>query len=224
VKPDSSDGLKPHSDDWKDVCFCDEFHFGLGPTITKRIKRKRGPIYRYKPSNVHRKKTTSKDTKAQARLDEPLKLLSVFVIVGYNYRKLLDYNVSNKVGKMTSRCYTTQILPRIIDDFKAQDLTLYQDHDSAHCSKETTTWCEKNGLKVITGPGCSPDFSIMETMAQSLKKQFHSKGCVTEKSGFKRFEQLFNHEMSQDKIQGQYEWYTRRLHACREANGQMTKY
>jgi hypothetical protein len=28
---------RPEPEDWKDTCFCDEFHLGLGPTVTKRI-------------------------------------------------------------------------------------------------------------------------------------------------------------------------------------------
>lgn len=32
--------IRPHSVDWKDVAFCNEFHFGVGPQLTRRIKRK----------------------------------------------------------------------------------------------------------------------------------------------------------------------------------------
>jgi hypothetical protein len=28
-------GIRPKSEDWKDVAFCDEFHLGLGPQVTK---------------------------------------------------------------------------------------------------------------------------------------------------------------------------------------------
>ena len=102
---------RPHSEDWKDVAFCDEFHFGIGPQLTKRIKRRRGSAWRYRPENVHRKKLTSKDTKAKAREEEPLKLLNVFVVIGFNYRKIIPYNVDNPVGKMTTKVYTKDILP-----------------------------------------------------------------------------------------------------------------
>jgi hypothetical protein len=33
--------IHSHSIDWKDIAFCDEFHFGVGPQVTKRIKRGR---------------------------------------------------------------------------------------------------------------------------------------------------------------------------------------
>jgi hypothetical protein len=76
--------VRSHSDNWKDVAYYDEFHFGIGPQITKRIKRKRRKEYRHKPSNVHRKKVTAKDTKAKAREENHLKLLNVGVVIGYN--------------------------------------------------------------------------------------------------------------------------------------------
>jgi hypothetical protein len=81
--------VRPHPKDWEKVYFCDEFHFYLGPTVTKRIKRKRGPKYRYKPENVHRKKVTKKDTTAVAQAAEPLKIFSIFVIIGPNYRRYI---------------------------------------------------------------------------------------------------------------------------------------
>jgi hypothetical protein len=33
---------RPNSKHWFDVCFCDEFHLGIGPQITKRVKRRLG--------------------------------------------------------------------------------------------------------------------------------------------------------------------------------------
>ena len=129
---------RPHSEYWRDVCFSDEFHLGIGPQITKRIKRKLGKEYRYKPQNIHRKKVTIKDTKAKAREEGHLNLLSVWIVIRYNYRKIIPYNVSNTVGKMTAKVYTETILPAILDDFTSQGLTLCQDADSAHISKVTT--------------------------------------------------------------------------------------
>ncbi len=31
--------IRPYSIDWLDVYFCNKFHFGIGPQITKRVKR-----------------------------------------------------------------------------------------------------------------------------------------------------------------------------------------
>jgi hypothetical protein len=216
--------LRPRSYHWKDVAFCDEFHFGVGPQLTKRIKRRKGPIYRYKPENVHRKKVTSKDTKAKAREEKHLKLVNVFVIIGWDYRRIIPYEVPNKVGKMTSKVYTEVILPSILQDLKDRGLTLCQDADSAHDSKETKAWAKKNSLRLITLPGVSPDFSILESMAHPLKRMFHSKRCTSEKAGLARFTRIFEEEMDQKTIQNMYKYYCKRLHDCRRAGGQMTKY
>ncbi|OCK94950.1 uncharacterized protein K441DRAFT_718472, partial [Cenococcum geophilum 1.58] len=78
---------RPHSKDFEDVVFSDEFHFGIGPQTTKKIKRRRGRKYRYTPENVHRKHVTTKDEKEKAREENHLKLLNVFVAIGYNYRR-----------------------------------------------------------------------------------------------------------------------------------------
>jgi hypothetical protein len=215
---------RPHSVDWNDVAFCDEFHFGVGPQTTKRLKRKSGPAYRYKPANVHRKKVTSKDTKAKAREEKHLKLVNAFVVIGWNWRKVIPYKVLNAVGKMTTKVYIEEVLPKVINELKERGLTLCQDADSAHTSKATLAWAEKHDLPLITLPGVSPDFSILESMAHPLKRKFHAKRCATEKAGLARFIRIFEEEMDQRTIQHMYKYYTKRLHDCRRAGGQMTKY
>jgi hypothetical protein len=214
---------RPHSEHWKDVAFCDELHFGIGPQITKHIKRKRGKEYRYKPQNVHRKKVTSKDTKAKAREEKHLKLLNVFVVIGHDYRRIVPYKVPNNVGKMNSEVYIG-ILSQIVDELKDQGLTLCQDVDSAHNSRAVKAWAKEHGLELMTLPGVSPDLSILESMARPLKKLFHSRRCTTEKAAMARFERIFNEEMDQRRIQEMYKWYTKRLHECQRRNGQMTRY
>ncbi|KAH7342929.1 hypothetical protein BKA65DRAFT_538110 [Rhexocercosporidium sp. MPI-PUGE-AT-0058] len=70
-----------YPEDWKDVAFCDEFYLGIGPQVTKRVKRRRGKESREKACNVYMKKVTSKDTKAKAREKEHLPLINVFMII-----------------------------------------------------------------------------------------------------------------------------------------------
>ena len=215
---------RPRSKHWKDVAFYDEFHFGIGPQTTRRMKRKKGKEYRYKPYNVHRKKVTSKDTKAKAREEEHLKLLNVGIVIGYNWRKIIPYKVPNNVGKMTTKVYTTMVLPLLRDELLDQGLTLCQDADSAHTSKATLKWAKDNHISLITLPGVSPDFSILESMAHLVKRKFHAKRYMTEKAAIARFQRLFEEEMDQGTIQNLYNFYTKRLHDCRRAGGQMTKF
>jgi hypothetical protein len=195
---------RPRSYLWKDVAFYDEFHFGIGPQITKRVKRRRGKKARYKPSNVHRKKVTSKDTKAKARGEEPLKLLNVGVIIGYNWWKVIPYEVPNAVGKMTTKVYTEVILPTLKDELLEQGLTLCHDANSAHTSKATKRYCADIWISLITLPGVSPDFSILESMANPIKRKFHAERYATEKAAIARFLRLFDEEMDQKTIQEMY--------------------
>ena len=215
---------RPHSKDWLDVGFCDEFHFGIGPQRTKRLKRRRGSKHRYKPQNVHRKKVTLKDVKVKAQEAEHLKLLNVFVIIGPKYKKIVPYEVPNTVGKMTTKVYTERILPSIIDDLQEQGLTLCQDADSAHTSRATIAWAKAHGLPLLTLPGVSPDLSILESIAHPVKRAFHAIRTVSDKAALARFNQVFIEELDQKAIQGMYKWYTKRLHECQRADGQMTRY
>jgi hypothetical protein len=65
---------------------------------------------------MHRKKVASKDTKTKTREKEYLKLLSIFVVIGYNYRRVIPYKVDNSVGKMTAEAYIGQVLPVLLPD------------------------------------------------------------------------------------------------------------
>jgi transposase InsO family protein len=145
---------------------------------------------------------------------------------------MIPYKVDNSVGKMNTQVYTEEILPQILSEFKAYGLTLYQDADSAHTSKGTTTWAKKNNLSLLTGPGVSLDLSILESLAHPIKRKFHAQRCTTQEEGLERFKQVFYNELDQELVQSYYEWYTKRLHECLRAKlddndkvgGQMTRY
>lgn len=184
---DNQLAIRPHSRDWFDVAFCDEFHFGLGPQTTKRIKRKQGRKYRYKPLNVNRKKVTQKDEKGKARGDNnPFESFSVFVVIGPNYRRFIPCNAGNKNGKMSSLCYTSQILPILQEDVEFRGLTLCQDGDSGHKAIATQKWAAQRGFPLLTLPAYSPDFSIMESLAAPVKRKFHAERC-SKKMAMERF-------------------------------------
>jgi hypothetical protein len=215
---------RPYSKDWNNIAFADEFHIGIGTESTKRVKRKRGPKHRYKKQNVHRKKVSSKDVKAKARENEHLKLLNVYMVLGRDFRKIIPYEVPNGIGKMTTKAYIEQILPELENDLKSKGLILCHDKDSAHDSKGTQTWIKEHDLPIITLPGVSPDFSIFESMACTLKRKFHHKRTTTQKAALARFTQIFMEELDEDIVHSQYNWYTKRLHECGRRDGQITRY
>jgi hypothetical protein len=131
--------------------------------------------------------------------------------------------VPNSVRKMTTEVYIKHILSSIRDELLDQGLTLCHDADSAHTSKATIDWAKDNRIPLITLPGVSPDFSILKAVAYPIKRKFHAQRRTTEKAALARFEQVFN-EIDQGEVQTLYNWYTKRLHDCRRAGGQMTRY
>ena len=152
-------------------------------------------------------------------------LLNVFVIIGYDYKRMIPYEVpSNSVGKMTTKVYTQEILPVIKDDLLSCGLTLWQDKDSTHDSNSTKAWFKKNNIPYITSPGNSPDLSIFESYAHPLKKLFHKRQCTSKKEALVRFKHVFKEEFNQEIIRNMYKYYTKRLHDCRRRKGQITKY
>jgi hypothetical protein len=106
---------RPYYVNWYDTAFCDEFHFGLGPTIKKKIKRKIGKKARYIDENVYRKEITSKDVKVKAREDGHLELLYVFCVISRDWNIVVLYIVPlNDNGKMNTSVYTQYIFPQIV--------------------------------------------------------------------------------------------------------------
>lgn len=79
-------------------------------------------------------------------------------------------------------------------------------------------------MSLIILPGVSLDFSILELIAYPLKKVFYLKRYTIEKASLARFKHIFKKEINQEMIQNIYNSHTKRLHDCRRAEGQMTKY
>jgi hypothetical protein len=125
---------------------------------------------------------------------------------------------------MTSKVYMEVILPAIKDNLLSQGLTLIQDADSAYTCKATTTYIQKQGLYIITLPSVSPDLSILESMANPIKRKFHAQRCTIDGAVLKRFTGVFNKELDKKTIQHYYDYYTKILWDCKRAKEQMTSY
>jgi len=125
---------------------------------------------------------------------------------------------------MTTKVYTEVVLPLLKDELWEHNLNLYHDADSIYISRAIKKYYSDNQIPLITLPGVSPDFSILESMAHPIKRKFYAKRYATEKAVIARFQHLFEEEMDQKAIQDIYSWYTKRLHEARRAKGQMTRY
>jgi hypothetical protein len=130
--------------------------------------------------------------------------VNIFVVIEYTYRKTIPYKIPNIIGKMTTKIYTKNILPQLMEDFQDQGLILCQDADLAHKNNGIIAWAEKNRLPLITLPGVFPDLSIMESIARPLKKDFYTRRSPNQETGLARIIQLFKKEIDQEIIQYMY--------------------
>lgn len=212
-------GERPEDHDWRDVVFCDEFHFGMGLEVIKRVKRRHGQ--RHWANKVQKKKFSKKDEKDK---ETRIKVVSAFVVFGYNYRKLIWYNAGNKNGKMSTECYLRDILPYLRDDLRDNGYTLFQDADGAHKSKKVLKWFQDNDIKTIINCAQSPDFSIAETEAGIVKKRFHEVKVTTKEEAEERIVKVMSEMLDQNTVCKLYDGYTERLWECKQREGQMTRF
>ena len=57
---------------------------------------------------------TSKEQKEKAREEGHIRLVNIFVVIGFNFKKTIRYEVSNDVGKMETDSYI-----KILEELKA---------------------------------------------------------------------------------------------------------
>ena len=215
---------RPHPKDQNDIAFCDEYYFSLGIEETYRIKRRSGNLYRYLLQNVYRKKGVTKKDKEKAREKKHLKLFNVFVVIGRTQKKFFLYKVDNQVGKISLKAYTEQVLLWLLLKFNIKGITLYQDADSAHKLRESLAQAKEWDLKLLILPGLLLDLLIIESLAYLIKKKFYLKRVEEKDIVLERFIDIWENQVDQEKILEMYSWYTKRLHECIRANGQITRY
>jgi len=208
---------------WRNIVFSDEFHLSLGPERTRRVKRSIGKVWKRKPWNVQKKKVNPKTARDMEKKEDHFKQLHIFIAIGYNYKKLVPYNAGNSNGKMSSKCYTEQILPALKDDLLREGLILCQDGDGSHTTQLVKTYTQDHGLEVLNLPHRSPDLSIFETLANPLKKEFQKERHITNRAAMSSFVRIFE-ELDQRMIQGLYNNYYDRLEECLERLGEMTHF
>ena len=85
-------------------------------------------------------------------------------------------------------------------------------------------WAKQNNLLILTLPGKSLNFSIIESIAMPLKRAFHTMRSTTNKKALERFNHIFIEEIDQNIVNGIYEWYIKRLYKYRWADSQITRY
>ena len=133
--------------------------------------------------NVQKKKRiTSKEEKKKAREDKYIPLVNIFVVIGFNFKKTIRYEVPNKIGKITTKPYL-KILKELESnpEWRRQGLTLVQDADSAHTANAVKNWCKSNDFKVITLPRKLLQTLVIGCTGQERLGPEARQPCCTEK-------------------------------------------
>ena len=165
----------PDTDDWKNVRFSDESHFGWGQQGKMRIIRKPGERY-------CQKCIQPADPKGNPyQKDE--KRLHAWAAIGWNFRSdLVWYEMStNTNGKLSHQAYIDQILEPAVKPWleavklgRIEPFVLEEDNDSSYGSSSkrniVTEWKAHHGLKHYFNCPHSPDLAPIENSWQ-LPKQ-----------------------------------------------------
>ena len=174
--------IRPKKEDYRDILFTDEFHYGQGYEENRHyIYRRAGT--RNRPDCIRRIAKRAKGSKSRKkgpkrdpipRNDEESKDVHFFVIAGYDFFEFYEYKPRNINGKMSSEQYIEEFLkPIVLDILKRRPGSIIEeDVDGSHVSKKTTEFKEKNGIPYYINARTSPDFSVVETIAGISKTRF----------------------------------------------------
>ena len=163
--------IYPKAEDWYNIRFSDECHFGYGSEGKYRIIRKPGERYCQKCIQEANPKGEPKD-KDQKRVH-------CWAAVGWNFKSsLFWYEVpTNDNGKLSHKAYLEQILEPAIKPWLDQarsgqidPFVLEEDNDSSHKGGIVNTWKHQNGLNHYFNCPNSPDLAPIENCWQPMKQ------------------------------------------------------
>ena len=161
---------RPRPEDWRDIRWSDEVHFGR--TAKGKIKIIRKPGERYCPDCIYHVEEDDNDP-IQERFH-------CWAAVGWNFKSELQfYQVpTNDNGKMSLQVYRDVILNGQVAQWlaKGDQFVLEEDGDSGHGggnsakSNIVKAWKEEHGLKHFFNTPGSPDLSPIENCWRAVKQ------------------------------------------------------
>jgi hypothetical protein len=149
-------------EDWKNVRFSDEKHWGAGPQRTVWVHRQQGTLERGRPENIfydapqqRRRKKIVDDAHPENDDDAGFEIYRCHCwgAVGYGFKsKLIWYDTKSKNGKMNKTIYLQEVLEAEISTWPGGEWILEQDRDSDHGFFLSTN---KIGIQDgLRNPGC----------------------------------------------------------------------
>jgi hypothetical protein len=212
--------LRPKEQDWFDVRFSDEVHFGLGPQRKLRIIRRPGERYCYSCIQ-DRAEPQEKDKKK----------FHAWGDVGFDYKidKLVLYDVpGNTNGKMSQRAYINQILePHVlpqVEDAGRDRFILFEDNDSGHGPGRKNivrTWKEDHGVNYLFNAPRSPDLNCIENCWQPVKQYVATANHWDEDDTINLIHEGWD-RVKQSSINKWVKSMPNRIDACLDRDGRLT--
>lgn len=230
---------RPAKEDYRDIFFLDEFHFGIGQASDGTVLRGKGDPERYKIDNVlivptretTRKKAAKKGAKGEKRendgdrRDEETKNKHYLAIIGYDFPlTLYEYIPTNSNGKMSTRLYIKLLRDIVLPIAKANPTAIFEeDRDSSHSTPAVLKFKRENGIKFYLNTPNSPDFSVVESCASISKREFRKAPRLTKDSvGDEAIRSL--DAVSPEAVHSFYDSMPARYKECIRLEGQRTRY
>lgn len=162
---------RPKAEDWRNVYFSDEVHFGYGDEGKARIARKPGTAN--DPVNLQERKEPE---------EKDLKRLHAWGCIGYDFKSpLIWYEIpTNSNGKMTQAIYREVVLEGYVKGLmkEGRQFVLEEDGDSGHGPSQSNIvreWKEKNGLEFFFNCPRSPDLAPIENCWLAVKEEIRQR-------------------------------------------------
>lgn len=206
-------------EDWKQVQFSNEVHFGFGPQRKLQVIRKPGE--RYCTDCIQER------NEPKVQKDKEQKRYHCWAMVGWNYKsELIFYNVpGNTNGKMTQQVYVDDILGLYVRPCleAGEQFILEEDNDSGHGGRTNNNrvqrWKQEHGLRSYYNCPKSPDLSIIENCWQAVKQHLSIVPHWDEVTTKEMILEAWREKVPQEKINSLVLSMPERIHAVLDSQG-----
>lgn len=205
--------------DWEDVRFSNQTHFGFGPEGKQKVHHKPGE--RECPDCIQARSTPLKE-------DQPR--CHAWAAMGYDFKsELIWYNASNKNGDLAMQAYIDQILEPVVKPWldRGDQFVLEEDgapgHGKAQDQNIIQRWKASNNLQCYFNTVSSPDLSPIENAWRAPKAHIREH-AIWDDEALKEAAEEGWEAFTQGSINSWIHEMPQRLNDVLKADGQMTGY
>lgn len=120
---------------------------------------------------------------------------------------------------VTALWYTTQCLPKVLENVSKTDLFLHHDNASSHTANLTSQYLATNNIKTIPHPPYSPDLAMCDFwLFAGLKRNLRGRSFGSEEELDAAVLEYFN-SIPENGWRGAFDMWKSRMERCIEHNG-----